>query len=643
MATKYQYVHSHTYEYQGQTLVLEPIAILKVDDANPFPSDQGLNLVQITELADLVLTLATNILVKLGNLINIGAVPSDSGPPGIVGALGEMVERAGVEMKIGELDKHIQTLTRLQVDVSALAQKAKSESDSESMDTADTLARELGQFFKWLLELLASLIGRAAGLVGTAKHVEQYAAQFQTIVVPDVISTWSSDDEFGRMRVAGPNPLMIQRVRDALPTNFPVTNDDYQRVMGPSDSIAAAIAEQRLYLADYAALAGMTNGKLPQQKYVTAPLALFAIPKGTTGQVLPRPVAIQCSQHPSNQNPIFYPFHGDAWEQAKVHVQVADGNYHELVSHLGLTHLLIEPFVVSSFRKLPSTHPVLELLNPHFQGTLFINNAAITSLIDPGGIVDRLLGGDIESDWKVTTNALANLDFDAWMLPNELRARGVDSSALPLLYPYRDDALSVWGAIEQWVHDYLAIFYDDDQAVADDKALQAWVADLTSSAGGCIRGLGQTRSEVLGIYTFEYLVSVITMVIFTASAQHAAVNFPQAGIMSYSPSMPLAAYTEPPTRTSGVDSTMLETLPPLQQALVQLLVGQGLGGVYFTRLGDYNRHQLLPYFKRPPVAHALETFQANLARVEREIGQRNFKRPAYTPLLPSRIPQSINI
>lgn len=641
MSNGYEYAHSHTYEYQGQTLVLEPIAILKVDAEHPFPSDQGLNLVQIAALADLAVSLATNVLVKLGNLLNIGAVPAPPSKDAVLDTVAGVVERAGLDAKMDELEQHIRALTQLQSKVGALAKA--SGTDAATHGAAKSLVDELGDFFKWVLELIVSVIGRAAGLAGPADDIDQYAAQFQTLVVPDIISTWSSDDEFGHMRVAGPNPLVIERVRGALPANFPVADESYRRVMGQGDSITLAIAEQRLYLTNYAALGVMKDGEFPKQKYITAPLALFAIPQGTTGQALPRPVAIQCHQQPSNTNPIFYPFDDDAWTQAKIHVQVADGNYHELISHLGLTHLLIEPFAVSSFRKLPSRHPLLTLLLPHFQGTLFINNAAITSLINPGGTVDRLLGGDIQSDWKVTINALANLDFDAWMLPNELRARGVDSPNLSLAYPYRDDALLIWAAIEQWVHDYLAIYYAHDQAVADDAALQAWVADLTSTRGGGIRGLGQTRNGVLGIYTFDYLVCVVTMVIFTASAQHAAVNFPQASIMSYTPAMPLAAFTEPPSRTSGVDSTLLQTLPPLDIALLQLLVGQALGGVYFTRLGDYNRHQLLPYFDNPRVNGALESFAANLARVEREIGQRNLRRPAYTPLLPSRIPQSINI
>ena len=154
------------------------------------------------------------------------------------------------------------------------------------------------------------------------------------------------------------------------------------------------------------------------------------------------------------------------------------------------------------------------------------------------------------------------------------------------------------------------------------------------------------RSQWLGDSDpFGYLVEVVTMVIFTGSAQHASVNFPQHSIMSYTPAMPLATYAPPPTQVSGElpANTELAHLPPLQMGLLQLLVGQLLGGIYFTRLGEYDRHQREPWFADPRVSEPLAAFQANLARVEQEIGARNLARPVYEVLLPSRIPQSINI
>ena len=53
-------------------------------------------------------------------------------------------------------------------------------------------------------------------------------------------------------------------------------------------------------------------------------------------------------------------------------MQIADGNYHELISHLGRTHLLIRGFCDREpERQLAPNHPVGLLLRPHFEGTLF--------------------------------------------------------------------------------------------------------------------------------------------------------------------------------------------------------------------------------------------------------------------------------
>jgi arachidonate 15-lipoxygenase len=68
-----------------------------------------------------------------------------------------------------------------------------------------------------------------------------------------------------------------------------------------------------------------------------------------------------------------------------------------------------------------------------------------------------------------------------------------------------------------------------------------------------------------------------------------------------------------------------------------------LGGVYYTKLGDYDRNVPGHYFQDARVAEPLATFQATLARIESDIGRKNLSRIPYIVLLPSEIPQSINI
>lgn len=652
---RFQYAHSYTYS-SGQ--VIEPIAILKVDDDHPFPKSQDPNLVQIAEIASIVVELLGSVTVKLTNLLGVGAVPEvveddDQGPMKklltLAGRIVEGIEKAGqVGSSVDEVARFLAKIAEHQEalhEIARLAHVSHTKGTGQSgRDLWDRLLGVLGELAKLVGEAVVVEILTLAGLWGRPGAIADYAEQFQTFTVPNVASSWSSDAQFARMRIAGPNPVLIARL-DALLANFPVDPARYATAMD-GDDLDTALSDGRVYLCDYQALAPLVGGTCPDaQKYITPALALFALPPGA-GPL--KPVAIQCGQTPGHSTPVLYPDDGEAWELAKLHVQVADANYHELISHLGRTHLVVEPFAVSTLRMLSDDHPVRVLLMPHFQGTLFINNAAITTLVAPNGIIDRILAGTIESSWIVASAAYTGLDFDAARLPEDLKARGVDDPERFPDYPYRDDALLVWKAIEGWVEDYASVYYNDDAAVRADAELQAWIGDLVSPQAAGLSGLGQTEDGTTGLFTFDYLVQVLTMVIYTASAQHAAVNFPQRTEMAYSPAMPLAAYAPPPLRTSGPASERetLDTLPPLEAALLGLATLTGLGGVYFTRLGEYDRHQGLKapqYFSNPRVQQALEAFQGELARIERQIGERNLARPTYEHLLPSRIPQSINI
>lgn len=673
--TQYTWAHSHTYP-DGKKL--EPIAVLEVDDTHAFPSSQKLTLIQVLDLLTTGLDIVGNVTISLSNLLDIGAVKFDAAPPkwfavpeqgkgkGVLGKVRDAAEHlieevvdkvkevideaehaakdvGEIKALIARLEDHRDQATRC-IDKGRDALSSKGPADRELIDE---LTDGLGDFFSNVLETLlddaVQAILAKAGLSGEATTIQAFAHQFQTLVVPNVVATTMTDACFAQMRIAGPNPLIIAVV-ESLPAKFPVDAQRFEALTG--QALSAALSSKRVYLVDYAALADVAPGDIPAgQKYISAPFALFVLSEDR--QTL-SPVAIQCSQEPGNSSPIFYCDDGETWALAKLHVQSADGNYHELISHLGLTHLLIEPFAVATHRNLAQQHPLYLLLLPHFQGTLFINNAAIESLIAPGQIVDQLLGGTIESDWAVTATALTSLDFNAHMLPNNLAARGVlDPTQLPG-YPYRDDALLVWGAIHAWVRDYLSLYYNTNDDVVGDTELQAWYQDLVSPDGGCVNGLGEPGpqpDDSVGLYTFGYLIEVVTMVIFTGSAQHATVNFSQLGIMSYTPAMPLATYAPAPTQVSGElpANAELAALPPLQMAMLQLLLGQLLGNIYFTRLGQYDRHQRGDWFTDPRVTEPLAAFQNNLVGVERKIGARNLERPVYEPLLPSRIPQSINI
>ena len=269
---------------------------------------------------------------------------------------------------------------------------------------------------------------------------------------------------------------------------------------------------------------------------------------------------------------------------------------------------------------------------PHFEGTLSINNAAAEKLVAPGGPVELLTSSPIKQTLQAVVSGVESYLFDEQFLPKALAQRDVaDSDTLPN-YPYRDDALLYWNAIHQWVTEYVGTYYKTKSDVAGDPELQRWATEVVSGEGGRIRGMSAINSR-------EYLAEVLTMVIYTASVQHAAVNFPQWDYMSYVPKMPLAGYAPAPTSTAeATEEDYLKYLPPTDIARLQMEVGYMLGTVHYTQLGQYD-----PDHFEPEVAASLKTFQASIQDIGQQIQAGNQKRRPYHILAPAGIPQSINI
>jgi len=228
------------------------------------------------------------------------------------------------------------------------------------------------------------------------------------------------------------------------------------------------------------------------------------------------------------------------------------------------------------------------------------------------------------------------LNINTSTLQQTLAQRGVDDTSRWPDYPYRDDALLLWGAIYQWVEDYVNHYYTSDAAVHGDTELQNWVAELVAHDGGRLNNIGAANR----ISSRAQLIELVTLICFTASVQHAAVNYPQGTTMSYAPAMSLAGYSPAPAPQEGSsEGAFLKFLPPLDSAKLQLDILYLLGSVYYTRLGDYGDS----YFTDPVIQNHLARFKQELIRIEEEINERNKTRTPYEFLLPSRIPQSINI
>lgn len=496
----------------------------------------------------------------------------------------------------------------------------------------------------------AQLFG--SGFEEHSAALKPYREMYSLIARREISDVFLQDSVFARLRTAGFNPTSLFRVDDVSDSRTFSVDD--ARMPNAGDTLAAAAAERRLYALDFSEFSAIKQKVDKDPKRLIMPTkALFVLPPGKGTQKLLQPVAIEMpTALPDGTfdfpGSVVYPQEADGefctnWEIAKMTVNVCDAIHHELIAHLGRTHLLVEPFVVSTMRQLSSKHPLHKLLRPHFEGTLFINNFAAgkfveTGLVSPGGDVDQLFGGDIESVMKWCSQKVIENKFNAAMPDAEMAARGVDHGILDS--PYREDALEHFAALNKWVSAYVHAFYLSDEDVVGDVELQQWVEELVDDDGGKVKDFGENGDGK--VTTRKYLARALSFVIFSASVQHAAVNFPQSSLMSYAPAVAGAIWHDlPPTDKPASGTAWKNVLPPLEQSMKQLDLMTILGGVYHTRLGQYGRRDLP---RDAPVLNALKEYQASLKALEVKIQKREKSQELpYEYLRPSRIPQSINV
>lgn len=520
-----------------------------------------------------------------------------------------------------------------------------------------------------------------------AESIDDYAALFPVMPTPAALAIerqpWmpaegapcEQDWFFGQLQIAGFNTTQLRAVvAEAAPGStavvlselqqkFPVTDAILQSVTGdPGLSLAQAAREGRLYVVDYTQLEGAKTDPLHgEQRYITAPIGLFcwnpAPPPGFPPQGALQPVAIQLGQRfDAETTPIFTPndsaggndANGLKWRLAKYTMNVCSAIQHEAVAHLGDTHLIVEPMIVAMHRQLAESHPLYKLLIPHFRFTININDDAIHSLIVPGGVVACNVGIAIESSLELVSRAHQAWRWDEHVPEREFAQRGVDR--LPV-FPFRDDTLLLWRAIHDYVGAYLRVYYRNDQDVREDDELQGFIWELTAPQYCGFEGLGGLTAtgdpqRPWRIESLDYLIEMVSLILYTAGPRHASVNYAQYPLMSYVPSVGGSLYRPSPTRSTRLDTLddCLPWYPPLDVALYGATFEFLLTAVQYDTFGRYEHNPRDPYFTDPRVQPLVADLQDALALIEIEIRRRNRERPMPYPFqLPSQIPNSISI
>ncbi|KAK0588440.1 hypothetical protein LWI29_000983 [Acer saccharum] len=325
---------------------------------------------------------------------------------------------------------------------------------------------------------------------------------------------------------------------------------------------------------------------------------------------------------------------GALWQLAKTHVAANDSGYHQLISHWLHTHAVVEPFIIATRRQLSVMHPIHLLLDPHFKDTMHINALSRSILINSGGILEKtLFTGEVSME--LSSELYKKWRFDEQALPTDLLKRRMaledpdNPTGAQILfqdYPYGLDALDIWSAIRTWVIDYCSIFYKDDNSVESDEELRAWWSEIRNV------GHGDKRNEEwwFKMTTLTDLQEALTILIWTASALHASVNFGQYAYAGYPPNRPthcLNFVPEEGTTEFGEflkdpDKYFLKTLPKkfemtLGIALVEVLSRHTSDEEY---LGQRPSSE---WTDNKEVLQKFETFKKTLVEIETKIRDRN--------------------
>ncbi|XP_062849268.1 polyunsaturated fatty acid 5-lipoxygenase-like [Trichomycterus rosablanca] len=448
-----------------------------------------------------------------------------------------------------------------------------------------------------------------------------------------VMEHWKEDWFFGYQFMNGSNPRMIQRCM-SLPSNFPVSGDMVQAFLSPNTTLDKELKAGNVYLVDYAIMDGVpANVIRGKTQYIAAPLCLL-YDHPDKGLI---PIAIQLEQNPSRDTPIFLPNDPPlAWLLAKIWVRHAEFQIFQVLSHLLRTHLVIEVFCVATLRQLPSVHPIYKLLTPHLRYTLEINCRGRSQLISNDGIFKRVAstGGDgllilSQREYKVLTYRSLQPRFD-------FLDRGVTKLKN---YYYRDHALMLWDAIHNFVSSMVSLYYKSDQEVAQDSELQAWIKDVVEKGFADVPQFGLSKELKKKVE----LVTLLSVVIFTATAQHAATNNGQFDYCSWVPNTPCTMRQPSPKDKDAVTmGLIMDSLPDISQSCMELAITWHLGRLQpdAIPLAKYEEE----YFTEPAAQKALDRFRQELKDIEKQIlDQNKGLEPPYLYLCPSRIENSITI
>ncbi|MGH0166059.1 UNVERIFIED_CONTAM: hypothetical protein FKN15_076629 [Acipenser sinensis] len=329
--------------------------------------------------------------------------------------------------------------------------------------------------------------------------------------------------------------------------------------------------------------------RLPRNFPVSADMVQASLQAGTT---LSKEMML--GQTPGPSSPVFLPSDPPlARLLSKIWVRSSEFQIFQILTHLLRTHLMMEVFCVATLRQLPAVHPVYK-------------------------------------------KGYQTLSYESLQPPLDFQRRGVMKLRD---YFYHEDSLMLWNAIQSYVSGLVSIYYSSDSDVTQDSELQLWIRDITEEGFGDIPQFGLSSE----LRSRKELVTLLSVVIFTGSVQHAATNNGQFDWCAWVPNTPCTMRLPPPTCKDSVTMEMImETLPDISQSCMEMAITWHLSRAQPDAI-PLGRHTE-EYFTEEAAQAEICKFNETLKEIKQKIEERNQSMALkYEYLKPSRIENNITI
>ncbi|MGH3775151.1 MAG: lipoxygenase family protein [Pseudonocardiaceae bacterium] len=201
------------------------------------------------------------------------------------------------------------------------------------------------------------------------------------------------------------------------------------------------------------------------------------------------------------------------WELAQKIALCAATTHVTIVRHfIGIHLALVAQFAIATRNTLPANHCVRRLLWPHMWATQYSNELVAE--------ISMMKGGDFEGIFSFTYDGLCRLlsnsyeKYDLRVIDPKVDAdrRGIGNDEFDL--PSLDNRLAHWEVMHAHALRYLDLYYDCDEDLREDAAIQAWVKELNRFVpGGVNRLLGDK-------ITIDGAAKLIAAYIYAGSVEH---------------------------------------------------------------------------------------------------------------------------